>query len=463
MPNSLRARLLITHLAPVVVGLPLVLYLLASGDSPGIFVVLPLGAAVVALAIVLAIVAARRADERLRLLTTAVQQLAGSQLDVRAAATLPASLAADAPDLAEAFDRLAVGVEQAMEEARAGRARLEAVLERSAAGVIAVDGEGGLRYISAAAQRLLELDATAAHADDDGARSFVSVVRSHEVAAVLRRSQETDAQVIEVLQVGAAHRPVETIFLPLHGAGAWRYLGLLRDLTESRGTEGQRRDFVTNVSHELRTPLASIKAVVQVLAEGGLDDAEQTREFLLAVDREVDRLSQLVEEMLDLSRIESGQAPFRFEAVEAAELCAEAARRLTLQAERQNLTLSWSAEPALPPLRADRERLLRALINLVHNAIKFTPAGGAVEVYARRREDAVALGVRDTGCGIARENLERIFERFYKADRARATQGTGLGLAIVKHTAQAHHGTVEVDSVPGEGSDFRIVIPLDPR
>jgi two-component system, OmpR family, phosphate regulon sensor histidine kinase PhoR len=173
----------------------------------------------------------------------------------------------------------------------------------------------------------------------------------------------------------------------------------------------------------------------------------------------VDRLSQLVEEMLELSRIESGVVPFHFERVYAEELCQEAVRRLAVQAEREGITLGWRVDEEMRPLQADRERLLRALINLVHNAIKYTPSGGTVDVYARDRAGTAVLGVRDSGAGIPRDEVDRIFERFYKVDRARSSKGTGLGLAIVKHTAQAHHGAVEVESTPGHGSDFRMLLP----
>ncbi|HZQ39030.1 MAG TPA: ATP-binding protein, partial [Dehalococcoidia bacterium] len=263
------------------------------------------------------------------------------------------------------------------------------------------------------------------------------------------------------VRLAAQGRDVEAIFLPLQGAGGWRYLGLLHDLTAIRRSEGQRRDLVSNLSHELRTPLASIKAVVQVLAEGGFhEEDEGARELLGGVDHEVDRLTQLVDEMLELSRIESGQLPFQFESVDAAQICADAVRRLAAQAERAGVALRWNAEPELPALRADPERLLRAVINLAHNAIKFTPAGGSVTVEARRHGGMGEIAVRDTGIGIPQAEQERIFERFYKVDRARSSTGTGLGLAIVKHTAQAHGGRVEVESSPGAGATFRMLIPF---
>ncbi len=454
MPKTLRGRLLLTHIAPVAAAMLALLIFGWVGGAPSTGLLLLLGAGTAVLAAVLAVLAGQRTEARLQLLGEAVRRLGSGRFDARMAGTVTATFPAELADLADAFNSMGRNVEQTIDEARAERARLEAVLERSADGVLAVDADGGVCFLNPAAARLLELY----DRERAAGRSFVSVVRDHEVAAVLQRCRATEAQVVEIVQLGALRRPVEAIFLPLQGAGSWRFLGLLHDLTEVRRIEGQRRDFVANVSHELRTPLASIKAVVQVLADGDLADREETREFLHAVDHEVDRLSQLVEEMLELSRIESGVVPFRFDLVALNELCAEAVRRMATQAERGGVALLQQVDAALPPLKGDHERLLRALINLIHNAIKFAP-GGEVTVYARACEGNAVLGVRDTGVGIPREDLDRIFERFYKVDRARASQGTGLGLAIVKHTAQAHHGTVDVESSPGKGSDFRMVLP----
>jgi two-component system, OmpR family, phosphate regulon sensor histidine kinase PhoR len=455
VPKTLRGRLLLTHLAPVIAGLVALLAIELLDGARDTGWLLLFGVAMIALAAYLAILAGRRIEERLLLLSDAVQRLGSGRFDARMAGTVTATFPAELADLADAFNSMGGNVERAVDEAQAEQARLEAVLERSADGVIAVDSDGDVRYLNPAASRLLEI----ADRDRSMGRSLMAVVRDHEVAAVLQRCRAVDGQVAEVVQLGTLRKPVEVIFLPLQGAGAWRFLGLLHDLTEVRRIEGQRRDFVSNVSHELRTPLASIKAVVEVLADGALDDEAQTRDFLKAVDHEVDRLSQLVEEMLELSRIESGVVPFHFERVYAEELCQEAVRRLAVQAEREGITLGWRVDEEMRPLQADRERLLRALINLVHNAIKYTPSGGTVDVYARDRAGTAVLGVRDSGAGIPRDEVDRIFERFYKVDRARSSKGTGLGLAIVKHTAQAHHGAVEVESTPGHGSDFRMLLP----
>jgi two-component system phosphate regulon sensor histidine kinase PhoR len=220
-----------------------------------------------------------------------------------------------------------------------------------------------------------------------------------------------------------------------------------------------RREFVANVSHELRTPLASLKALVETLEEGALDDPPAAREFLAHMHVEVDSLAHLVQELLELSRIESGQVSLRLETVPAGALAEEVERRMRRQAERAGLELTLDVDSSAPPVQADPARVVQVLINLVQNAIKFTPRGGRVEVRVRDATEGVRYEVADTGIGIAAEDLPRLFERFFKVDRSRATGGTGLGLAIAKHVVQLHGGRVWAES-PGEGRGATFVFTL---
>jgi two-component system phosphate regulon sensor histidine kinase PhoR len=237
-------------------------------------------------------------------------------------------------------------------------------------------------------------------------------------------------------------------------------LVVLRDITDVKRLEQARRDFVANVSHELRTPLASVKAVVETLQGGALEDEVVAREFLARADAEVDRLVLIVEELLELSRLESGQAPLKREPVEMGRVLADAVERVRPRAERQGLAVTLDIAPGLPPVTGDAERLERAILNLLDNAVKFTPEGGSVGTRAWLENDAVHVEVKDTGVGIAREDLSRVFERFYKGAAGRGYGGTGLGLAIVKHVIEAHGGSVSADSREGQGSTFRFSIPI---
>src|SRR5439155_8361763 len=227
---------------------------------------------------------------------------------------------------------------------------------------------------------------------------------------------------------------------PVSPGSNWRALLFIQDLTEAVRTEQMRRDFVANVSHELRTPLASLKAVIDTLKDGAIQDEAATSDFLARADGEVYRLVQMVEELLELSRIESGDLPLTVKPFAIESIVRSAVERLRPQAQNRRIAIETDVPAGLPPLNGDPERLERVIVNLVHNAVKFTPEGGSVRVSASASREGLTVRVQDTGVGIDATDVPRVFERFYKADRARAGGGAGLGLAVVKHTVEAHGG-----------------------
>jgi two-component system phosphate regulon sensor histidine kinase PhoR len=333
------------------------------------------------------------------------------------------------------------------------RTHVAALIEATTDGIVAVDGEQRIAFLNASAARLFGIERAAAVG-----RGFLEVVRDHDIYDLLRTSLSESRQSQRVLAFGPQQRWLQVTAVPFAATDPWAGLVVLTDVTEVRRLERVRRDFVSNVSHELRTPVAGIKAASDTLAEGALDDPAAAREFVAHIQREADRLSQLVDELLELSRIESGEAPLRLEEIGARSLLDECASRMGALAGRAGVALRVDAPDGLT-VRADRERIGRALTNLVHNAIRFTSPGGVVTLRARAEDGATLLEVSDTGAGIRPEDLPRIFERFYKAERARSGGGTGLGLAIVKHIAQAHGGSVSARSRPGQGSTFTLRLP----
>jgi two-component system phosphate regulon sensor histidine kinase PhoR len=247
---------------------------------------------------------------------------------------------------------------------------------------------------------------------------------------------------------------------PLEREGERLGIVVVRDVTELRRLESIRREFVANVSHELRTPLASIKALVETLDAGAKDDPEVASSFFGQISHEVDRLTGLVDELLDLARIESGRITLKLESMSPATLITAGIERLRPQVDRAHLTMVNDVASRLPNVSADRTRVEQVLVNLVHNAIKFTPPGGTITVSARVERDQLAVAVADTGVGISAAELPRVFERFYKQDKARRSDGTGLGLAIAKHIVQAHGGAIRVESELGHGTTFTFTLPL---
>jgi len=234
----------------------------------------------------------------------------------------------------------------------------------------------------------------------------------------------------------------------------------VQDLSSIRRLETQRRDFVANVSHELRTPLSALKVMVETLRGGAMRNAAAADDFLARIDHEVDGLTELVGDLLALSRMEADDDTLDLRDVDAAQLVREAAARLEPLATRAQIQLATATDASGARIRVDPARMSQVLVNLVHNAIKFTPAGGTVTLGTSATPTEVTLFVRDTGSGIDPADLERIFERFFKSDPSRATGGTGLGLAIAKHAVQAHGGTIAAASGGrGHGATFTVTLP----
>ena len=239
---------------------------------------------------------------------------------------------------------------------------------------------------------------------------------------------------------------------------------VLEDVTELRRLQQIRTELIDNLAHELRTPLSTVTLLAETLArEAELADVpHKMRDRIARIEEETGHLAQMVNEMLDLARIEGGSVLHLDDDIDVGRLAAASAERLRVFAERNHVTLAVDAEPGMPTVRGDEDRLGQVVVNLVHNAVKFSPDGGEVRVAARRTPggDAVEVSVTDHGIGIRRADQPRIFERFYKVDRARLRGGgTGLGLAIARHVVEGHGGRIAVESEEGRGSTFTFTIP----
>ncbi len=415
---------------------------------------------------------AERTTRPVRELTHVVRRMTEGDMSAR---LLPTSRD-EVGSLTGAFNRMADELRLTINRLARERSRLAAVLDNMADGVLITDDEGRVSLINPAAARLLGTT-------EEGAlgASFAQVVRDYRIIDLWRQCRQKGQEAVQPVELDRRQVFLQVIVTPLEGAEVDAYLVILQDLTRVRRLEMVRRDFISNISHELRTPLASLKALVDTLREEEpIAEASAAQHFLDLMETEVDSLTQMVRELLELSRIESGQAPFRLEPVAVSDVVEPPVERLYPQAERGGLELAVEVGADLPPILADGERMRQVVTNMVHNAIKFTPAGGRIEVAARgfyvapngstgldilppdhdlESGEWVLIGVWDTGVGIPAEDLSRIFERFYKADRARSGGGTGLGMAIAKHIVQGHGGHIWAQSVEGEGSTFYVALP----
>ena len=338
------------------------------------------GAALVALVI------AGATTRSLGRLAQAARRLAGGQLGERA----PSAATAEVADLADAFNAMAASLQGTISRLAEERNRLESLLASSADAVVAVDRDGLITFTNAAAEALFRVS----RAEAVG-KPFLHVVRDHELNELASRCATLGERGLRVIAYGPEQRWLQASAVPIEGGGDWAGLVILHDLSEVRRLDTVRRDFITNVSHELRTPLAGIKASAETLKEGALRDPEAAAEFVRHIENETDRLAQMVEELLELSRIESGAAPLRMGVVPVAPLVERCVQRFAPQAERAGLSLSAEvAEGEELAVQGDEERLAQALANLLHNAIKFTPAGGQVIVSAVAQDGEVAIAVR---------------------------------------------------------------------
>lgn len=417
-----------------------------AGGPVGAIAVFATGAGVAAaLGLVIALRTGRAAES----LAAAARGIAGGDLGARVDSRATGDLA----ETVDAFNRMASAVAAQLDASSQERARLVVALDSSVDAVMAVDAVGRVAFASLAAERLF-----AKSRDEIVGNPFAWLISDVNVLQALRAGKDHGPPAIHhVDQPG--RRFLRVVTAPITGGGDWSALAVIHDLTDARRLELVRRDFVANVSHELRTPLAAIKSVIETLERGAMGDPAVAADFLARANSEVDRLAQMVEDLLELSRIESGDVPLALASLDINAIASSSVNRMKPLVEKPGLHVELETAPGLPVVIGDAARIERAIMNLIHNAVKFTPNGGVIRVSAGHEGGEVVVKVSDPGEGIAPEDLPRVFERFYKARRPREGGGSGLGLAVVKHTAEAHGGRVSVESEPGKGSTFTIFLP----
>jgi len=333
----------------------------------------------------------------------------------------------------------------------ANRARLAAVLDQMTDGVIIANPTGFVQFANPAAEKLF--------GDNLIGRSISETLRHHQLIRAWQVSQDNDEMQVETVELPTRQQFLQLIVIPDRYSPGGSLL-LVQDLTRVRKLETVRRDFISNISHELRTPLASLKALTETLQDGALSDPEAAPRFIGRISIEVDALTQMAQELLDLSKIESGQVDLSLKPVAPKKLLASAAERMRMQSERAGLSPHVDCPPNLPKVNADEPRIEQVLVNLIHNAVKFSRPGGEVVLLAGAGEGVVRFAVKDSGAGIPADDIPRIFERFYRVDKSRAGGGTGLGLSISKHLIESHGGEIWVESIEGEGSTFYFTLPV---
>ncbi len=356
--------------------------------------------------------------------------------------------------LNHAFHSMSAQLQSQIDELTGERTKLAAVLNNMADGILIADENGTVQMINPAAERMFKTTAA-----ESLGKTLVEVVRHHQLVELWQRCKETKESQTASYEISLEKIFVQAGASPMDSGMPGSVLLVLQDLTRIRRLESLRREFVSNVSHELRTPLASMKALTETLREGAVDDPPAAQRFLGRMDIEIDTLTQMVEELLELSRIESGRVPLEHRVVLPGDLVDKAVDRMVLQAQRAGLTIEKKVDDDLPRVSVDFSRMVQVIVNLLHNAIKFTLPGGHITCGATKGEQGVVFFVKDTGVGIDPESLPRIFERFYKADKARSGGGTGLGLSIARHLVEAHGGRIWAESELNSGTSVFFFLP----
>jgi two-component system phosphate regulon sensor histidine kinase PhoR len=438
------------------------------------------GLAIAAGAAILSLFIARRISHPIVGIERVAERFAAGELDLRVPTPASAELAA----LAGSLNRMAVQLGERITTITAQRNELDAILASMAEGVFAVDNQGCIVSANPAAARLLGLDPAAAQG-----RHVEEVIRNVDIQQFVRQTlagvQPPEMDISLPLdgvrppngaRVEGGQDTRDTTgwessrSFTLHGAGLTDARGrrtgaviVLNDMTRLRRLEAIRRDFVANVSHELKTPVTSIQGFVEALVEGGIKDPAQIERYLSIIARHASRLNSIIDDLLTLSRLEEAgeRRALSFEVSPIKPVLAEAIDLSGVKADEKRITLELACDDAVEA-RINPPLLEQAVVNLIDNAIKYSPEGSHVRLEARQDQTQVSMAVTDEGCGIPPEHLPRIFERFYVVDKSRSRKlgGTGLGLAIVKHIAQAHGGRIAVASTPGKGSTFTILLPI---
>ncbi len=360
--------------------------------------------------------------------------------------------------LADALRRLERAVDRRLDVARQSNRQLSTVLDSMVEGVLAVAPDQSILLANNSSRRLLDFPV-----EQPVGRPLLEVTRCRPVCEALLETLRTrNPQSGEFESPGKERRVLALRTTRLPGDPCPGAMVVLHDITDLRRLENLRREFVANVSHELKTPLAAVKAYAETLRMGAVNDRENNLVFVQRIEEQADRLHQLIIDLLQIARVESGQQAFDMRDIELGAIIRDCVAEFDEAANGRGLELR--IEPAAEPVyvHADEEGVRQIIGNLVDNAVKYTPVDGRVTVSWKATDGTARIEVRDTGIGIADEDQARIFERFYRVDKARSRElgGTGLGLSIVKHLTQAFGGRVDVLSQLGAGSTFGVELPL---
>jgi two-component system phosphate regulon sensor histidine kinase PhoR len=406
------------------------------------------------LAVLLSLLMAKRFSDPLNEITTVVQEMSEGNLKRRIIANQGID---ELRLLAGAYNDMADNIEQGVSDLNEVKNRLEVVLNNTVNGILMIDAEGKISYANPAALVLLGMQT------DIIGHNKTEVIKNYAILETIDQVKSELRPVRDELMLHLSGKNVEINIVPILNAARTNQgvLVVLNDISELKRLEQVRKDFVANVSHELKTPVAAISGFAETLLDEGGDNPETVMEFSRIIYEEAQRLTSLINGLLELSRLESEKAAVNILPVDIDKVLRSALTLAQRQPNSQQVTLEYIPAASQPVIASDTEFITQVVSNLLDNAIKYSPAGGKIQLQLEAFEDMVKINVIDTGLGIPEKEIPRIFERFYRVDKARSrkTGGSGLGLAIVKHLVEQLGGQVSVESKLGEGSVFSVILP----
>ena len=360
-------------------------------------------------------------------------------------------------ELADTLNKMAQNIEDKIKEVKTQNQKLAAIFNSMIEGVIVVDKEGHIISINPTIEKIFEISKK-----DVEKKAFLEAIRNNDISdvisSVLKKGQPVSAELTLMYPVRKISEVNATpIFDNNEVTGC---LVVIHDITEIRKLETVRSDFIANVSHELKTPLTSIKGFIETLLEGALDDKQNNRSFLTIIQEHAERLNNLVNDLLSLSHLESKEITLDKDNMNLRQLVEGVILGFKAQLKKRNIEVKDELPPNLS-IKLDKNRIEQVITNLIDNAIKFNKEKGNIKIYNQDANGRIKIIVEDSGIGIPEKDITRIFERFYRVDKARSRElgGTGLGLSIVKHIVELHNGSVGVESTEGFGSKFWLVLP----
>ncbi len=414
------------------------------------------------LAIVFSVLSTGAIIKPIEKLTQMTKSLAAGNINSR----VPVDSRNELGQLTENFNVMADRVQEQIDKISEEHRRSETILTNMGEGVLLVDGASEITYANAMAVTMLELP------DDYIGKALIEINRIPELQALLKKAEQTETVAFAEIQLGNLYEPEAEVTVVPVSAGQ-EYVIVIHDVTKERQLERIRADFVANVSHELRTPLTTIRGYAETLLGKDTVRTKTGEQFLVKILNHASRLSKLVSELLELSRLELGDRELKCLPCHLNAFYEPLLDVFEPLLEESGLVLKWEIAEELPKVNVDQRLFMQVFVNLIDNAIKYTPDGGTITISAETdtsnifeglniTSEEVIVHVHDTGIGIPMESQPRVFERFYRVDKGRAQEmgGTGLGLAIVKHIVLRHNGRIWLDSILGQGSVFHVTVPL---